>query len=268
MAERGGGSTQNYELFTSQVDATIIKPMQANVVNGKCTRLVPVGIGNTREYNTQDNNFSFTKFAEGNEITGDNLEFTRNVIAFDELGIAPRINKRFIEDAEWDIVTLTLEEIGFAAARQLNEDFLTSLNGSVPGAHTLAGSDWSSANADPLGDLGTVLGYIEADEFGTSPKWILHPTNYREMTMDANFLSTLTSGKADSIAGELLRTTAQTAGTAHLIDSDWAMNFYDRKGLTIEQVDIPRRRQMDIVAYMRYGYAVIRSNALGKLTGL
>lgn len=290
MAFTGAG---NFALFTDQVDETVVRAMQPLIIYDKVSRKVGVSKGNVREYNqmTADEPITMSKVSEGGEFLNATVEFDRKVVAFDETGTAITISKRLIEDAEWDVVQYHMEEAGFAAARTINRDCLESIRANVPTSlpdnSTPAVAAWSAAGADPIRDISLLVERLESNNYGQGTKYlVIHPTPGAYLRIDPNVSRALNYGDATVLKGDkmpqlfdvnILRTSdlkSQTGYTslantmALLVNADYAMNYYERQPLTVEQENIPKTRSIQIIPYMRYGFAVIRPNATAQLTGM
>ena len=284
----------NFALFTEQVDATIIREMQPKIVYPEATRKVTVAKGNVREYNqmTETEPIGLNSVSEGGEFDSDVIEFDRKVVTLDEKGSAPRISKRTIEDAEWDIVQITLEEIAFAAARTMNRDFLDTLRAGVPTSspdNSLAATAyWSAATADPLRDISLGLDLIEKQNYSEGRKILItHTTPYSYLRLDPNVARVLNYGDATVLKGKslpqlydssfLITTDLNSGHTGYSsldntmmlgLNADYAMNYYERQSLKTEQIDVPKSRAIDIISYLRYAFAVIRPRATLQVTGI
>jgi len=289
----GFSGNSNFALFTEQVDATIIRSMQPKSIYPEIVRKVSVNKGNVREYNkiTSDTPISMNKVSEGSEFEASTVEFDRYVVSFDEVGTAPRLSKRTIEDAEWDQVQIFLEEIGFAAARTINNDCLEVLRAGVPTSspdHSVAATAlWSAATADPLKDLSLGLATIEANDYGDGRLYgIMHSTPMAYLRLDPNVSRVMNYGDASVLKGKSLpeifgmkflttnSLTSQT-GWANLantmvlgLNADYALNYYERQPLQTEQIDVAKSRAIDVIAYMRYNFASVRPNATFQITGV
>lgn len=289
----GYSGNTNFALFTEQVDQNIVRAMQAKIVYDQLSRKVAVDKGNVREYNQMTNDFpiSLNKVSEGGEFDASLVEFDRKVVAFDEIGTAPRISKRQIEDGQWDIIQYTLEEVGFAAARQINRDCLETIRSNVPTSSpnnvVAATATWDAANADPLRDISKSLQTIEAKNYGDGKKFlVLNPQAQQYLRLDPNVSRVLNYGDATVLkenklpqlfdvniltTTDLASNTGWTSLNANIglmVNADYAMNYYERQPLKTEQIEVPKTRAVDVVAYMRYAFAVIRPNATSEITGL
>ena len=289
----GFSGQSNFALFTEQVDATIVRAMQPKVVYPEITRKVTADKGNVREYNklTEDEPISMTKVSEGSEFDADLIEFDRYVVSFDEVGAAPRISKRLIEDAEWDVIQLYLEEIGFSAARTMNNDCLETLRAGVPTSSpdnsVAASALWSASNADPLKDLSLGVNTIENSNYGDGRKYVAcHPEAMAYLRLDPNVSRVMNYGDATVLKGKklpeifdlnFLTTTALKSQTGWSslaktmvlgLNADYALNFYERQALRTEQIDVAKSRAVDLIPHMRYAFASIRPNATFQITGV
>ena len=55
---------------------------------------------------------------------------------------------------------------------------------------------------------------------------------------------------------------------ALLVNADYAVNYYERQPLTVEQENVPKTRSIHIIPYMRYAFAVILPNAPAQVTSI
>lgn len=287
----GFSGSSNFALFTEQVDATIVRAMQPKIVYDQLSRRVGVTKGNVREYNQTTTDFpvSMTKVSEGGEFDAEVVEFDRQVVAFNEVGAAPRISKRQIEDGEWDIIQITLEEIGFAAARTVNRDCLEAVRANVPSSSpnnvVTATAAWSAATADPLRDISLAKEKLEQKNYGDGKKFlIINPNPAAYLRLDPNVSRVMYYGDATVLKGNILpqlydvnilSTTDLASATGWtslastfglLVNADYAINYYERQALSTEQVEVPKGRAVDVIAYMRYAFAVIRPNATSRIS--
>lgn len=267
-------------IFVDQIEATIIRSYMPNIIYPSLTNKVPVP-GSVRAYTTIDNGPGLTvqKVTTGGEPPSTTLEFTRHYVAMDEAALAPRIYDNDINDGNWDIIQLTLEEIGRGMAKGMNDDYITALATSVASTSytTAAGANWSAADADPLKDIVSCVNLISGAGVDATPNaLILNNTNYNEMILDPNFMSatargdrTVTEGAVDKVHDlNVFKTTSLSHGTAYVTHTTEATNYYEREPLTTE-IRIPERiRAKDILAWARYAFAVVRGSQVAQLTGI
>lgn len=282
----------NLAWFIDQVDTNIVRAMQPNIIHEKLSRKVAVSKGNTREYNqtTQDFPLSMTQVSEGGEFLSGTVDLDRKVIAFAEKGITARISKRMIEDAEWDQVQIHLEEAGKAAARTLNRDCLETIRANVPSSSpnnvVTATAAWSAVGADPVRDVSLALEKLEENNYENGTVYLaINPLPGSYLRLDPNVSRVMNYGDPTVLKKniqpqlfdvQILRTTDLKSGNtgwanlsnnfALMVNADWALNFYERQALKTEQVDVPKQRSIDIVAYMRYAFVAVRPNALARIS--
>lgn len=290
MAYAGVGATSasSWALFKEQVDDTIVKALQPKIIYPLLGKVYPAN-GPVVDYNTTDSWLSPEVVSESGEYPNGILAFTRNFATIKDLGIAPRLPINWIKDARWDLVNDHVEAIGFGIARYINSDFLTALNVFVAGgtyagqtftaptSHvTTAAAVWSAATADIISDISMGLGVLEADDAGDGRKYlVLHPSAFKYLRLDANFLKYLNYGNSDLIQKGIYPTpfgvdilvTSQAATTyGLLVNVDLAsIKYYEREPLTIEIEKAARSKMLDIVSYLRYAVACARPKGLVKV---
>ena len=290
MAYSGVASSSNstWALFKEQVDDTIIKALQPKIIYPLLAKTYPAN-GPVVEYNTTDSWLSPEVESEGGEYPSGILNFTRNFATVKDLGVAPRIPVNWIKDSRWDLVNDHVEQIGFGIARYINSDFLTALNVFVAGGtyagqtftaptnHVVAATAvWSAVGADVVQDISNALEALESDDAGDGRKFlVLHPSAFKFIRTDPNFLKYLNYGNADLIQKGIYPTpfgvdilvTSQAATTyGLLVNVDLAaIRYYEREPLTIEVEKAARSKHIDIVAYIRYAIACARPKGLVKL---
>jgi len=290
MAYTGVGATSNatWALFKEQVDDTIIKALQPKIIYPLMAKVYPAN-GPVVEYNTTDSWLNPEEQAESGEYPSAVLDFTRNFATIKDVGVAPRIPINWVKDARWDLVNDHVEAIGFGIARSINVDFLTALNTFVAGGtyngqtitavsgNTItAGALWSTASADIIQDISLGLGQLESQDAGDGRKYlILHPTAFKYLRIDPNLLKYLNYGNADLVQKgiyptpfgvDILVTSQATATYGILVNVDLAsIRYYEREPLTVEIEKAARSKHLDVVAYIRYAFAIARPKAIVKI---
>jgi len=270
----GLGSNQ---WFVDQVDATIIKNLQPNIIHPSVTNKVPVPKGNVIQYNEiKGDGLTTYKVEDGTEGQNVVLEFNRKIVTLGERQAVPRIWDNDVQDGQWDKVQQTLEEVGLAMARGINTDFIDTLVDNVPVANQTAADDtWGSDAADPLKNLGDAQALIKGNN-GQGNAILCNPTDYNNLRLDPNFMvatgrgdRTVTEGAIDKVYGaDIFESTAITQGTALMLNKSMAVNYYERSPFTTELRKPSRLRATDIIAYSRYGFAVVRPNLTAWISGI
>jgi len=291
MALVPASSAQSWALFKEQVDDTIIKALQPKIIYPLIAKTYPAQ-GPVVEYNVTDSWLNPEEQGESGEYPSKVMDFERKFATIKDLGIAPRLPINWIKDSRWDLVNDHVEAIGFGIARFLNADLLEALNIYLDGGtyngqtipalsdHVVAASaTWDNASADVLLDISLGLGALEADDAGDGKKYlILHPNTFKYLRVDPNLLKYINYGDASLIQRGIYPTpfgvdilvTSQAAQTyALIVNVDLAsVKYYEREPLTTEMEKSARSKNLDIVAYIRYAFAVGRPKGLGKISGV
>ena len=284
-------SSSTWALFKEQVDDTIIKALQPKIIYPLLGKVYPA-IGPVIDYNVTDSWLNPEEESESGEYPSAIMDFTRNFATIKDLGVAPRIPINWIKDARWDLVNDHVEAIGFGIARHINLDFLTALNVFVAGGtyqgqtysavtdHVVAaGALWSSASADVIQNISSMIRALAADDAGDGRKFlILHPDTMQYLRTDPNLLKYINYGDADLIRKgiyptpfgvDILESSQAATSYALLVNVDLAaIRYYEREPLTVEVEKAARSKHLDIVAYIRYAIACARPKGIVKLTGI
>jgi len=284
-------SAQSWALFKEQVDDTIIKALQPKIVYPILMKTYPA-TGNVIEYNVTDTWITPEEVGQSAEYPSQVMNFERKYATIRDLGVAPRLPINWIKDSRWDLVNDHVEAVGFGIARYLNSDCLTALNvfvagGTYQGQTQVAVSNhvqaanavWSSTSADILDDISNMLQRLEDDDAGDGKKYlVIAPSAMRYLRLDPNLLKYLNYGNAELVQkgiyptpfGVNILASSQASSTYAILENyDMASaKFYEREPLTTQLEQAARSKNLDIVAYTRFGMAVGRPKGLVKLTGV
>lgn len=278
----------SWALFKEQVDDTIIKALQPKIIYPLLAKVYPAN-GPVIDFNVTESWLDPEEESESGEYPNAIMDFERKYATIKDVGVAPRIPINWIKDARWDLVNDHVEAIGFGIARHINSDFLTALNTFIAGGTyqgqsytavtnhvTTATAVWSAAGADIVLDISNALSVLEADDAGDGRKYlILHPTTFKYLRVDPNFLKYLNYGNADLVSKGIYPTpfgvdilvTSQAATTyGILVNADLAsIKYYEREPLTVEVEKAARSKHLDIVSYIRYAIACARPKGMVKI---
>jgi HK97 family phage major capsid protein len=272
------GSIENWDLIKEQVEDQIVRVMQPAIIYDKASEKRTVSKGNLVEVVTQSTQLSVQTVTEGTELESDDLSFSRDEIVMTEKGVAPRLQQRFIDDCDWDILGIMAEEIALAFARQKNDDFISTVEAGVSSDTTFAiTTAWNDSGANPVDDIAHLIRLLEENNFGQGSKVLLmHPRAYQELRSEADLYyvnrygddSVMRTGFIDEILGvPILTSTDCTEAKILLIDTNiGAVRYYEREPVQLVEDQIPRRRAFDIIAYARYAFHVIRPKAIAMAT--
>jgi len=268
------------QLFYDTLEAAMVSTLQQKIVYPSLTTHVAAPKGNSFLWTSVKDRVSIEQVTTGTEGKNVELEFNRNILELTERGAVPRVMDNDINDARWDIIQITLDEVGKAFARAMNTDYVTAMNtavGAIAGTtHTVAaGATWASSSADILNDLKTAMDTAYADDAEVDAL-VLNPRDYTSMLTQPDFLratpqgdKALIEGAVDKVFGlNIFPTNAVTRGTVYGTNSKEAVNFYEREPFSTEFRKPSRQRATDIICWARYGFAVIRPQMLFKITGV
>ena len=269
-------------MFYDTVEAVVVETLQKKIIYPSLSTPVPSPQGNAFLWTSMGSASvdETTTGASGDNIT---MEFTRNILELTERKVVPKIYDNDVNDARWDIVALTTNEIARAFARAMNSDFASAVDGAVytagtsPSgtAHTVAaGNAWNSTSADILLDLKNGLDTCYADE-GEVDGLMMNPQDYTSMLMQPDFLRATQQGDRALLEGaidkvfnmSIFTSTTLTRGTVYGLNSKDSVNFYEREPFTTEFSRDAKARATDVVCHARYGFAVVRPEHVFKITG-
>jgi hypothetical protein len=269
-------------MFYDTIEAVVVETLQKKIIYPSLTTPVPSPQGNAFLW-TSMSSISVDESTTGS--SGDNvtLEFTRHILELTERKVVPKIYDNDVNDARWDAVALTTNEIARAFARAMNSDFATAVDSAVYTAATSpsatehsvgAGAAWNSSDADILGDLKAALDTCYADD-GEVDAIMMNPQDYTSMLMQPDFLRATAQGDRALLEGaidkvfnmSIFTSTTLTRGTVYGLNSKDSVNFYEREPFTTEFARDAKARATDVVCYARYGFAVVRPEHVFEITG-
>lgn len=262
-------------LFYDTLEANLVGTLQQNIIYPSVTTMITAPKGSSFLWSSVKRRLTAETITTGTEGESATLEFERNILDLTEKGVTPRIYDNDINDARWDVVQTTLDEVGKAMARAMNEDMVTAIDSAVPATNVVAATNtWASDDADILLDLKNGADTVFDDD-GKPDALIMNPTDYTSMWVQPDFLRATQQGDKMLIEGaidkvlnmSIFTTTAVTAGSVYGLNSQETVNFYEREAFSTEFRKPSRERATDIIAWARYGFAVIRPENLFKITG-
>lgn len=282
----GATSAKGWALFKEQVDDTIIKAVQPKIVYPIISKTYPAASG-VQEFNTTDSFLDPEYVGESGEYPSVNMSFSRTKVNMYDLGLAPRLPINWIKDSRWDLVNDHVEAIGFGIARKLNTECLQTQQYSVTASAAKFGvtytditstnsvsatATWANASADVMKDVSLGLGLLEGLDFADGKKYLLtHPSAFKYLRIDTNLLKYINYGDASLIQKgiyptpfgvDILNTTAADSTNAWIINYDYAsFKYYEREPLTTEMEKAARSKNLEVVASIRYAFAMGRPKA-------
>ena len=186
-------------------------------------------------------------------------------------------NREFAEDAKWNVMNRQLEELGRSIA-QLETDKIIALYAAIAASNLatgaeLAGGDaimsWSKAvecwdavdDEDFLADALIVKGR-QASQLFTATEFI----NSQYLPSSQVELSRGLIGQA--LTMNIYKSSRCTNGVVHAVDKKIAGILLIRRDLTTDPYEDPKNGVFGLVATERIGYAILRSQAVARMTGI
>lgn len=186
-------------------------------------------------------------------------------------------SKRYVEDANWNVMERQVAELGRAVGQLETERIIALYNGIA--AADLAGGAVQSPEAAGTfawNDLVTLWNVVKDEDFSASVV-MLHPDQVADLWKDDKFIHSFYFGEqvdvARGVLGEsymgmtIVSSTLLTSGTVYAIDTSVATTMILRRDITTEPFENPREDRYGVVASERIGLGVLRSKGVAKMTG-
>ncbi len=279
----GFGQGQS-QLFYDTIEAVIVETLQKKIIYPSLTTPVPAPQGNAFLWTSVTKSLTAETVTTGSEGSNVNLEFKRNILELTEKRLTPKVYDNDVNDARWDLVAVTTNEVAKAFSRAMNTDFATAvdagvlMSGTSPSSteHAVAATNtWDSTDADILLDLKNGMDTVYSDD-GEVDAMMMNPTDYTSMLTQPDFLRATQQGDRALLEGaidkvfnmSIFTSTSLTAGTVYGLNAKESVNFYEREAFTTEFARDAKARATDIVCHARYGFAVVRPEHIFKITGV
>lgn len=196
--------------------------------------------------------------------------YTFTTINVDKSGGLARVSKEMIEDAEWDVISRQLRELGEAYSEFQSKYILTTMT-------TDAGSSAAAATANKLAfaDVADMVGSMWKNKSRRPDVIVVNPTEFGDLLKDTAIQNWITYRGRDVTPGSqfpyigdirLDVTNLQASGTALLIDTRHAGALVIRRDITIGQFDNVVEDLVELPATARWMYKSIDTGAIGKIT--
>ena len=203
---------------------------------------------------------------------------TVDVKADIEIRAGAEWTKKYVEDANWNVMEHQAAEIGRAVADLETEIIYNYLVAQAGTAVTGDGDgvlEWvGTATSPEFVGLWNALKKID-----WNPKVVaLHPDEVADLWNDDKFIHSFYFGSEVDVARgvlgssylgmRLISSSKCTAGTVLAVDTDVAAVMLLRRDIITEPFENPKEDRYGIVASERIGLGVLRSTAIGKLTSI
>ena len=210
--------------------------------------------------------------AEGAEIPIDTVDFTSITFTPKKYGIALRISREMMEDSQFDILSVNLNEIGRRFAENETNLILTALEGAgntVTGGASLTIANLSSAilnlnnndyNASDLligneilSDLQNIDTFVEADKAGNT------------QVMSTGFIGNIFGMRVAKFSTNAAPTTTY-AKYAYVLDRTQAYGIAIKRDITVENFTLPLNDLEGAAVTQRLDVKLLRANAVCNIT--
>lgn len=227
--------------------------------------------GSSIDINLQDVNTSAVRLTpEGSEVFLDQPSFSNLNLKPDKYGIAIRITREMLEDAQWNLLDFSIKLAGRRFAENVTSkiisDSLDSAANTVSGgaAVTIANITraiqyLNDADATPtdfiigmevLNDLQNIDTFVEYQKVGNT-----------EM-LQRGFLGTIYGMNVIKVSTNAGMTTT----SAYVIDRKYAIAFAEKRPVSLEKFELPTQDMSGAVITQRFKTKALRSTAIAKIT--
>lgn len=217
-----------------------------------------------------ENTLNVRETAEGAAIPLDQEEYTSFNLKPKKYGVGLRITRELIEDSKWPLLSANIETAGKRLAENENSliisDALDNADNTVAGgaAVTIANitramqyledADYTPTDylvgVEVANDLRNIDTFVEADKFGS-----------REM-LERGFVGTLYGMSTYRVSTNAGMTTT----SSYVIDKSKAYVIAEKRGITVENFDLPNFDMQGAVVTQRIAVRQLRSAAIAKIT--
>ncbi len=183
--------------------------------------------------------------------------------------------KKYIEDANWNVMERQAAEIGRATSELETERILALYDG-ISAGNLAGGGVYNGAGTLNWAGVVGFWDRIKNENFNAKVLAI-NPTQAADLWQDDKFIHSFYFGElvdvqrgvlGQSYLGmKIVVSTKVTAGTVYCIDTDIAAVMLLRREILTEPFENPRKDRYGVVASERIGLGVLRSKAVARGTG-
>jgi len=255
-----------YETLVDEANKVLIPTSEAALYFGPAQ--IP---GSSIDVNLMtENSLSVRLVPEASEIPMDSAEYSTTNMKPDKYGVAIRITREMLEDAQWNLLQHNLMIAGRRMAEKINaliiSDALDSAANTVAGGASVTIANVTRAiqylhDADKVAtsflvgnevlfDLQNIDTFVEADKLGS-----------REM---------LSTGFVGTLYGMKVYRTSTNAGmtttSSYVYDKNHAFMIAEKRSITVENFTLPSFDMEGAAVTMRVKIKPLRTNATCKIT--
>lgn len=183
--------------------------------------------------------------------------------------------KKYVEDANWNVMERQAAEIGRACSDLETERILALYDG-ISAGNLAGGAEISGAGTLNWAGVVSFWNAIKNENFNAKVLAI-NPTQASDLWQDDKFIHSFYFGEqVDVLRGvlgqsylgmKIVVSTKVTNGTVYAIDTDVATVMLLRREILTEPFENPRDDRYGVVASERIGLGVLRSKAVARGTG-
>jgi hypothetical protein len=184
-------------------------------------------------------------------------------------------SKKFVEDANWNVIDRQAQEVGRAVA-DLETEKIYALYVAIAAGDLAGGAVINGAGTLNWAGVVSFWNAIRKENFNAKVL-VIHPEQASDLWQDDKFIHSFYFGKEvdmrRGILGEtylgmkILVSTKATLGTVMAMDTDVAAAMLLRRDIVTESWENPREDRYGLVASERIGLGVLRSKAVARGTG-
>jgi len=200
---------------------------------------------------------------------------TTDVQATVEIRAGGEWSKKYVEDANWNVMERQAMEVGRAIG-ELETEKIYSLYTGIAASDLAGGAEVGGAGTLNWAGVVSFWNTVRKENF-SAKVLVIHPEQAADLWQDDKFIHSFYFGKEvdvrRGILGEtylgmkILVSTKATNGTVIAIDTDVAAVMLLRRDILTEPFENPREDRYGIVASERIGLGVLRSKAVARGTG-
>ena len=268
-----GLGTEGSLLIPRRIYPTLVEESEKELIPRELAAIYigPDGIpGSSVDINrVVENTMDVRRVAEGAEVPLDQIEYNNLNVRPVKFGVAVRITREMLEDANWNLLQHNIQYVGRRFAENENSLVITALDGA---ANTISGgtaitvanitraiqylrdSDKKPSDfligMEVLADLQNIDTFVEFQKVGNT-----------EM-LQRGFLGTIYGMNVAAVSTNAGMTTT----TSYVLDRRYGYVIVEKRPITIENFDLPTFDMTGAVCTQRIQTATLRDVAIAKIT--
>lgn len=255
-----------YNVLIRAVDKALIPRSEAAIYLGPSA--IP---GSSKDVNLETpDTMLIREIGEGAEVVLDEVEYTSFNIKPKKYGVAIRITREMIEDANFDLLQQNIMRAGIEMAE--NENAITITDALDNAANTVSGGA-----AITIPNITRAVQYLEDSDFNASTMFIGNEVlnDLRNIDTFVEFAKVgntdmLTKGYLGNIYGMNVIKVSTNAGmtttSAYVIDNTQAYMIAEKRPVTLENFELATFDMSGVVVTQRIALRHVRSSAIAKIT--